>query len=84
MGMCNRPVKFGLKIRNNFGEDVRKNSGDFSDSHCSVGVGYHGRRTEKVDHHARRRRMRMTHEAWTLSAFWKKEQRERKLIGVDL
>ena len=35
--MCNRHVKFGLKIHNRLGKIVRKNQGeDFFDSHCTV------------------------------------------------
>jgi len=35
--MYNRHVKFGLKILNHLGKNVRK-SGDFFDSHCTVTV----------------------------------------------
>jgi len=35
-------VKFGLKIPNRLGKNVRKSQGDgiFFDSHCTVGIGY--------------------------------------------
>jgi len=36
--MYNRHVKFGLKIPNRLGKNVRKFQGDFFDSHCTVVV----------------------------------------------
>jgi len=37
--MYNRQVKFGLKIPNRLGKNVRKfHEGDFFDSHCTVVV----------------------------------------------
>jgi len=39
MGTFNRPVKFGLKIPNRLGNNVRKPQGKGFDSHCVIGNG---------------------------------------------